>query len=73
MTPEELSQYVGLLVEVRLASGESVVGRLDTGVDGFVIVQPSAAANEDPPRLGITDAALVETVRSIPLPPQTLD
>jgi hypothetical protein len=61
------------MVEVRLVSGESAVGRLDTDADGFVIVQPSAAANEDPPRLGITDAELVESVRSIPLPPQTLD
>lgn len=73
MTPQELTQYVGQMVEVRLVSGESAVGRLDTDADGFVIVQPSAAANEDPPRLGITDAELVESVRSIPLPPQTLD
>lgn len=79
MTNEELCQYAGQWVELQLTDGRRIVGKLVTDNSGshsdtkFEIDQPSAALNENPPRLAIADASLIETVKTIAAPPETFD
>jgi hypothetical protein len=72
MTDEELRQYSNQWIEATLHDGHTFVGRLIVD-EGFAIEQPSANVDEEPPLVMIDDPATVESVRAVPMPPDTLD
>jgi hypothetical protein len=73
VTNDELRGYAGQWVEVQLVSGETLVGRLVSDERGFVLQQPVAGPNEDPPQIGIRDASVVTAIKTVAAPPETYD
>ena len=74
MTDEELREYVGRQVEVRLTSGVTLVGRLVAGADAAARGAPYAMRSEhesaisgisEPAYTAIAGANLVESARTL--------
>ncbi|MFY9631997.1 MAG: hypothetical protein WAJ94_10375 [Candidatus Cybelea sp.] len=73
MSDDDLQQYVGLLVEVHLVSGETLLGRLKKGDKGYAIEQPSSNSNQESALIAIGSAGDVASVRTVTAPPEMLD
>lgn len=75
VTDDDLKPYVGLLVETRLTSGETLLGRLirDGGGSEYAIQQSSSNPDQGATLIAIGPAASIETLRSVSAPPEMLD
>ena len=73
MSDDDLQQYLGLLVEVRLASGETLLGRLKKGDKGYAVEQPSSNTDQESALIAIGSAGDVASVRTVTAPPEMLD
>jgi hypothetical protein len=73
MSDDDLLQYIGLLVEVRLASGETLLGRLKKGGNGYAIEQPSSNTDQELALIAIGSAGDVASVQTVTAPPEMLD
>ncbi|HEY2475984.1 MAG TPA: hypothetical protein VGI19_14435 [Candidatus Cybelea sp.] len=75
MSDEELQQYLGLLVEARLTSGETLLGRLlrDGAGSAYAIEQSSSNPDQGPTLIAVDSAAAIQTLRTVSAPPEMLD
>jgi hypothetical protein len=73
MTDDELQQYIGLLVEVRLTSGETLLGRLKKGGNGYAVEQSSSNPDQALALIAIDSAGDIASVRTVSAPPEMLD
>lgn len=78
MTDEDLRRYAGQWIEARLADGTTLVGHLSVDEPGFSfrrsfhIEQPSANPDAAGPRITL-ESLMVDSVRMVSAPPETLD
>ncbi|HEY2554669.1 MAG TPA: hypothetical protein VGI15_05405 [Candidatus Cybelea sp.] len=72
MTDDDLQQYIDLLVEVRLASGQTLLGRLKRG-GAYAIEQSPSNPDQESALIAIGSAGDVASVRSVSAPPEMLD
>jgi len=73
MTDDDLQQYIGRLVEVGLASGETLLGRLKKGANAYAIEQSSANPDQESTLIAIDSAGDIASVRTVSAPPEMLD
>jgi hypothetical protein len=74
MNDQDLKQYAGRLVEVGLASGETIVGRLESGEgSAYSIEQPSSNPDQPSVRVRVGSAGEIVSVRTMSAPPEMLD
>ena len=73
MTDDDVQPYIGLLVEVRLVSGETLLGRLKKGDNGYAVEQSSSNPDQELALIAIDSARDVASVRTVSAPPEMLD
>jgi len=79
VTDAELKQFLGEWVEVKLANGEVLVGKLLTddariaAGNPYVVEVPEARFDAGPMYVGIQGAEAVASVHVLEAPPETLD
>ncbi|HEX3370171.1 MAG TPA: hypothetical protein VHS56_11395 [Candidatus Cybelea sp.] len=73
MTDDDLQQYVDLLVEVRLASGQTLLGRLKERGSAYAIEQSASNPDQESALIAIGSAGDVASVRTVSAPPEMLD
>ena len=73
MTDDDLQQYIGLLVEVRVASGETLLGRLKKAGSAYSIEQAPSNPDQESAVIEIGSAGNIASVRTIIAPPEMLD
>jgi hypothetical protein len=73
MSDDDLQQCIGLLVEVRLASGETLLGMLQEGGGAYAIEQAPSNPDREPALIAIHSAGDIASVRTVSAPPEMLD
>lgn len=73
MIDDDLQQYIGLLVEVRLGSGETLLGRLKKSANAYAIEQSTSNPDQGSTLIAIGLGADIASVRTVSAPPEMLD
>ncbi|HEY6485427.1 MAG TPA: hypothetical protein VIX83_03490 [Candidatus Cybelea sp.] len=73
MTDDDLQHYIGLLVEVRLASGETLLGRLKAGGSEYAIEQAPSNPDQESAVVAIGSPGDIASLRTVSAPPEMLD